>query len=270
MLKSIFFPQEMYKEKIYLIFRHCSAYHPGIYNTARIKMFRLLFTALLLGSWVPCPSKEVPQIADVMDLHQESLALIYIGSGHANLFAHKHGPALRDFQKALSLVNHTDGRYPELEALSFFGQAIAYDNLGAKSQCQNALASLFFSLNESGNEEEGCESRASDSRLTREYEEADDIMRRLASLAASTEIRELLLSLVDEMSKELLSPLKIAAQTHLDPYDWQYDHGDTARASLCKSRFLKTIEKAARKVYSAVVKAKMVLDFMKEIEQTMK
>ena len=123
--------------------------------------------------------------------HQESLALVFIGSGNDNLFAHKYTAATRDFQKAFALLTQIKYRCPELEFLIFFGQTIAYDNLGAKDRCQEALSSLLIALHEekyNQNMEPTSPSEGSEE----DDREAIDMLKNLANLAISPEIQEIL------------------------------------------------------------------------------
>lgn len=235
-------------------------------------MFRLLFTVTLLGIGIPCFSEEMPQSVEEMNLHDESMALVYIGCGNANLLAHNFSLALEDFQRASSLLSKLETPMLEMAFLVSFGKAIASDNLGLKDQCQNAIGAMFFILNEGQTDEEsdGYDSGISDAILPNECEEAADIMKQLATLAPSTSVREILLSIVQEMSQELLPLFKIADPVPLSQSDWKYNSENTdASNELCKS-WWKKIEKFANKAYKTVLKAKEVWDFIKDIDKALK
>lgn len=94
----------------------------------------------------------------------------------------------------------------------YFGKVIAYDNLGKQYECQQAIASLFLLIEE----EDGDMEPAPGEHLIQEYEQADNILKKLANLARSSQVRDLLLSLVDGMSEPLFPLTKI-----VDPLVWK-------------------------------------------------
>jgi len=233
-------------------------------------MLRLVLAVMFLGIWLPCFSEEISQDAKDMNLQNERLALVYIGCGNENLLSHNYSSSLEDFQRASSLLDKQENSYLELDFLIFFGKAIAYDNLGSKDQCQSSMASLFFILTAGENEGDDIESNATKGRLPKEYEDADEFMKKLAALAPSPNVRDFLLSIVDEMSEELLPSFKIADPTPLGRSDWKYYDRDTASIEFCKSHFWKRMGKMTKKIYTAVMKAKEVWDFIKDIDETLK
>jgi hypothetical protein len=94
--------------------------------------------------------------------------------------------------------------------------------------------------------------------------------KKLAMLAPSHNIRAFLLSLVDEMAEEVMPLFKIADPTPLGQLDWKYYSNDAASVELCKSHFWKRIEKMAKKIYKAVMKAKEVWDFIKKVDGSLR
>ncbi len=233
-------------------------------------MLRWIFLIALLGIGTPCFSEQIAQGAHETNLHDEGLALVYVGCGNENLLSHNYVAALEDFGRASSLLKKLEQPCPELEFLIFFGKAIAYDNLELKNECQNALVSLFLILNDGEGMDDESETNGSDVQARAEYEEADQIMKRLAMQAPTFSVRSLLLSVVDEMSEHLLPLFKIASPAPLGQNDWQYDNNYAISGELCKSHWRKRMEQIAKRIYTFVIKAKEVWDFIKEIDETIR
>jgi hypothetical protein len=168
-------------------------------------------------------------------LHNESLALVCVGCGNESLLSCNYSRALDEFDKASSLLKKLEEPCLELDFLISFGKVIAYDNLGLKQECQNSLTSLFLILNEEEDINENYELDNSTNQLPEEYAEADQIMKKLALLAYSPNIRGLLLSLLDEMFENLLPLFKIAEPAFLGQNDWKFDTNTEAYNNLCKS-----------------------------------
>jgi hypothetical protein len=107
--------------------------------------------------------------------------------------------------------------------------------------------------------------------LEQNYEEASNTLRRLASLASSPSVRELLLSMVEEMAEQVLPPFKIAEPNYIGAAEWRYEN-PTSPISIepCRSRLWRRLERSTRKVYDTVMKAKKVWDFIKDIADTLK
>src|SRR5271157_3426491 len=100
-------------------------------------MLKLLFAATCLISGIAGFSEESQNSA-----HEESLALVYIGRGNANLSAHEFSLAMEDFQKASALLKNQPSHPLEMDFLVSFGKVIASDNLGWLDECQNEMDSL--------------------------------------------------------------------------------------------------------------------------------
>ncbi len=228
-------------------------------------MFKWILPALFFGAGISCFSEEKIENVYEASLHNESLALVYVGRGNENLIYHRDAFALEDFTKASTLLEELNPRSIELDFLICFGKVIAYDNLGLRSECQNALASLFFIIEDE--EDDGTESDFLQDNLSQDYEEADMLLRQLANLAHSPKVRDLLLSLVDKMSEEVLPIFRIADSAAMEHSDWTYANHNYESMDLCKTRFWKKLEKIAKKTYNVIMKAKQVWDFVKEVNE---
>ena len=156
------------------------------------------------------PSKN-PSVAADNPTHQENLALIHIGSANSKLLHYDPAPALEDLQRA-SLVLEKLNQPRELNFLITFGKVVAYDNLGLEEECYAAMTSLFYIFNQEKQELE--ESLVAREPTYDDYERAAELMRRLAIMAPSPNVRNFLLSFVYEMSEELLPSLKLLVRFH--------------------------------------------------------
>ncbi len=159
-------------------------------------MFKTMLSVLFLGMGLSCFSEECVhglQSTEV-NLDEEKQVLFYIGCGNNHLLSNDFSYALEDFQMASNVLSQRENRSPEQEFVIAFGKIIAYDNLGSYEQTQNALVSL-FTLIFNGDEEEDDELESDES--PQEYDEKGEaILKQLAGLARSPNIRELLNTLM--------------------------------------------------------------------------
>lgn len=228
---------------------------------------RLIMIAVLLAFVNNCFSVESASTAQNNESHQESLAVIYIGCGNGNLLYQDYSSALEDFQRASSVLDKCDCHCPELDFLIAFGRVIAYDNLGLEDKCYATMTSLLRIFNEEKNADDDFGSNGLEDESSEYYEEAGELLRKLAGLASSS-VRNFLLSFVDEMSEELLPSFKVSDAVPLSQLSWKYNNRNTATVDLCKSSFWKKVGKTAKGVYKAMMKTKQVIDFLKELKET--
>lgn len=182
-------------------------------------MKAILF-AICIGLISPSFSDETSNFSEKVEMHDDSLMLIYLACGNANLLSGDFESSIQDFQKASTLLTKTQEQYSELEFLVSFGKAIAYDNLGMVDQAKQAIGSLFILINES----EDIESNSITGKpSSSDSQEAVEIMRKLASLASTSQIRDMLLLIVDEMSEELLPQFQFSDSYSINQ-DWDFDY----------------------------------------------
>lgn len=156
---------------------------------------------LLLGTTASAFPKDFSQISNVGERDDEQLAMIYVGYGNLYLLASEYSQALENFQKATDILENakTFPSFPESEIylLTMFGRLVAYDNLGLRSQCEQTVGKLFL-LASSYIEDDDAESERP---LSPEEKQAMGLLRKIAGLAPSTDIREFLLSLIDAIEE---------------------------------------------------------------------
>jgi hypothetical protein len=193
-------------------------------------MLRVVLVILLLGIWFPCFSEESRD--DLREWQSESLEYFIYGSAH--LLEHEPWRALENFQTA---TDHLDRSSSAMSFLVSFGQVIAYDVLGFKEQCKQAIGSLFLAVNEGDKEDQEAEMNTNrEFSISGEYEEAVGFFRDLAAVAPSPDVRELLFSFIDEIAEEALPAFKIAKAPLFGKADWDFDYGkDDGSMMQCKS-----------------------------------
>lgn len=112
--------------------------------------------------------------------------------GDAYLLEHDFEQALQVFEDALTFLKNTDIHSAEMQFLIRLGLAIAYDNLGLRAQCEQALGSLFIILAEFDDEDDEDEEFEPTDSLSPEDKDSVEFMRRLADSARSPDIKKFL------------------------------------------------------------------------------
>jgi hypothetical protein len=207
--------------------------------------------------------------AEERDLKEWQLeSLQYFANGSANLLAHKPWRALEDFQRSNALLDKTDKSTSVISFLISFGQAIAFDSLGFREECKEAIGSLFLIINEY-NLEDGQDSgdnSEDDFSDSKENEEAVQFLHNLAAISPSSDVRELLLSLVNEIAEELLPAFKMAES--LGTAEWDFDYAKDDRPFMqCKS-WKKKLKKWWHEVAEWVKDAVTILKGIEEAKKT--
>lgn len=227
-------------------------------------MLRLILVAAFLGTWGFCFSEEALQVAK----EWQSESLLYLEQGNANLLAHEPWRALEDFQRATSFLDKSDKSSCAIGFLISFGQVVAYDSLGFREQCKQSLGSLLLVINEyDEGEDQDAEIGVQEDSSIDTSEAAVEFLRKLATMTPSQDIRELLLSIVDEMAEELLPAFKFAEQPLLGNADWEFDYGQDVSIYQCKS-FWKRIKKIFREVKDVLAYIATGCKAAKEIKDT--
>jgi hypothetical protein len=163
-------------------------------------MFKFVVTAVLfVGTSYSCFSRDIPKNVELPFGIVASPAVVYAGCGNIHLLLGDFEFALEDFRKASLYLEYCES--PEIsEFMILFGQIVAYDNLNQRDKCEQALGSLLLSMQNFDDEEEYDDDGAEiDIDFERMYAESIKMMKRLAVLASSDDVREFLLSIVDEM-----------------------------------------------------------------------
>ncbi len=178
-------------------------------------MFKYVVSGLLcFGTAVSCISQEIPREIKLPFGFTASPALVYAASGNIHLMLRDFEMALEDFRRASFYTEQCDQETAdEAEFLTLFGQVVAYDNLNMRDKCDQALSALILSIKEGDEEEEEDDddfnfSIKESDKLVQElatltigvylYSEYYKTMCDLALLAPSDNVRETLLSILDE------------------------------------------------------------------------
>lgn len=164
-------------------------------------MFKYLVVALLcLGTGLSgfC---EIPRKVKVPGFEVEA-PLAYVCAGDIHLLLQDYELALADFERAEYCMEHFGDFNSVYEFLILFGKTVAYDNLQLRDRCEHSLQSLILTLQalekeDDENDEE--EDDDTDEEFESFWEETIDMVRDMAKLSPSDDIREVLLSIIDEM-----------------------------------------------------------------------
>ena len=170
-----------------------------------------MISALLFITGLPIFSEETSNEFHYPLQEWQNEALLYFSYGNVHLLSHEPWKALEQFQRANSLLDKSDSSSCPIGFLITFGQVIAYDCLGFHDQCKQAIGSLFLNFNEYDDGDDLPSEKDECSQTT--YEESKvalQFLQNLAILAPSSEIRELLFSLIEDMAEELLPAFQFA------------------------------------------------------------
>lgn len=150
--------------------------------------------------------------SDLVDCENE--ALFHIANGNDHLFMQEPLRALEEFENAKSVLDRTGDFQHPINFLITFSKIIAYDCLGSESQCRESVGSLFLRINENNDEREEYNIQSEE-----ENEKSKMIisfLRNLAVLSPSSQVRELLFSLIEDMENQLLPTFEFAQSSFLE------------------------------------------------------
>ncbi len=158
-------------------------------------MLKLVLSVLLcFGAGASCISQEVPKEVELPFGLIADPALLYVGCGNLHLMLRDYELALEDFRRASVCAEQCDEDDAELaESMILFGQAIVYDNLHLRDKTEQAVTALILCVNNA----EEYDSDEDDLESEEIGEELYKMMHRLALLAPSDDIREILISIID-------------------------------------------------------------------------
>jgi tetratricopeptide (TPR) repeat protein len=162
-------------------------------------MLRVLALAIFLGISFVSYAEEEAEDDELFAQDVNEMILAYVGNGNAQLLLKDYKIALKSFKKASYLLDESNEDYEAIAFLINFGKVIAYDNLGQKDLSEQALAALLVAMNDEDETDDNED-------IDENTKEVLDVMRTLASLAPSADIKEVLLFVVNEMEKDLYPP----------------------------------------------------------------
>ncbi len=231
-------------------------------------MIRWIFAVLLLV--IKCPGFTEDLQHDLQDWQNEALS--HLAQGNMHLLSHEPSRALEDLQWANAHLDTSDASSNPIGFLITFSEVIAYDCLGFHDQCKRAIGSLFITINEN---DEDVDTVFADPKPGNEKNDdtklAIQFLENLVFLAPSTEVRELLLSLVEDMAEELLPAFKFADQTFLENELLSFDYGqDQFSIDNCKSfwkKFRKWCKEVGEWLHDAYLICKGINDVKKAYEE---
>ena len=154
-------------------------------------MIKFALATILFTAATPVFATDLSQFSQTFQINDETLSLVYLGCGNTNLLASRYEMALEDFRKADSVRNRSD-RFSDVQFGILFGKIIAYDNLGERSKCEQVIGNLFLLACEYDDEEDSDAEEDPNDALISAY------MRKLASCAASQDVRDFLFALLDD------------------------------------------------------------------------
>jgi hypothetical protein len=168
-------------------------------------MIKWMLVALFFIVGLPIFSEETSNKFHHPLQEWQNEVLLHFGYGNTHLLLHEPWQALDQFQRANSLLDKSNSSSCPIGFLITFGQVIAYDCLGFHDQCRQAIGSLFLNINEyddgddlHSEEDESSQTACEESKIALQF------LKNLAVLAPSSEVRELLFSLIEYMAEELL------------------------------------------------------------------
>ncbi len=160
-------------------------------------MLKFAIATILLGSSLSCVAED--HFNPFEALEEDGAHSIYesIGLASVCLIEGDYHGALDNYFIASLMAEDAVPSVPGAKFLIHFGKAIAFDNLGMRDQCMQAIGTMFVSLvadNDDLEEEDG-----EDEPDTPEEIEAYEFMKNLATLAPSQDVREFLVSFLKEL-----------------------------------------------------------------------
>lgn len=172
-------------------------------------MFKCFAAALLfLGTGMSCFGHEIPKKVQLPGFVLDS-SFAYICSGDIHLLLKDYEFALADFDRASHCIEYFGDYNIGYDFLILFGKTVAYDNLNLRDKCEHSLASLILTFDKIQKDDEIDEDEEEDEEEEEGLEVDEDfsektinMMRRIAELAPSEDVREVLISIVNEIDSE--------------------------------------------------------------------
>ena len=228
-----------------------------------MKYLLIAFTLATFSLYLPCYCTSA---VEKVDRHDESLSLVYIGCGNDGLKLQKFSSAIEDFQKASALLGEREDHPVELDVLILFGQVIAYDNVGLKEDCLGCLSKLKSIIHAENEMESSTFFYDYNDFSLEEYQEAVETnsdLYHLASLSCSQEVQEELFTMIHKMFEDVQGQLCIGHNLDFPCKSTKSQE----KVELCKAKWIKKLEKIARRVYKVFRKVKEVWRFVQEVDE---
>lgn len=207
-------------------------------------MIRIFFLTALLFNAIRCFSSE--ETHDPNEWVTKSL--LHIAQGNTYLYQNNPHRALTEFEQAHSVIDISDRSAFAIGFFARFGEIIAYDRVGSYQKCKESIGSLFLSINNF--DEDGSE-KIPDHELQSDFardEASIESLRSLANLAPSSDVREILFSLIADVAETMLSDYKFSEAAFLKNDTWHFsDSSDGVYLVECKS-FWKRAKKWMKEV----------------------
>lgn len=204
------------------------------YTRLRDVVISWIFAALLFV--IKCPGFAEDLQHDLQDWQNEVLS--HLAQGNVHLLSHEPLRALEDLQWANDHLDLSDASSSPIGFLITFSEVIAYDCLGFHDQCKRSIGSLFITINENEKDDPAVyENQQPANEKNDDTKLAIQFLEKLVILAPSTGVRELLLSLVEDIAEEMLPAFEFADQTFLENELLSFDFGqDQFSFELCKHK----------------------------------
>lgn len=167
-------------------------------------MLRFLSIMLLcLGLQLRCFSAEKHQenwnLKECLQRVFDNPAFSYLGVGNLNILLKDFPAALDAYNKAMTYIDPLSYYSPFANFLILFGRIVAYDNLGMRQKAEEDIGRLILLAQEFPDDEDEEEDEEEDEIC----EVIDVLMAKIASLAISEDIKNFLLSIIDEEDEDI-------------------------------------------------------------------
>ncbi len=161
-------------------------------------MLKLLLPLVILCGAITSHANEIAETIQKTEMRAEEMAMAYTGFGCGHILTGHYRDALIALDLADVQLASLDTHAPAVDFMIAFARIVAYDNLRMREECERAIGLLFISLsriNAGDEDEEEDDDQDHDTLI-------DDFFQRLASSCANREVRNLLMSVVEEMEKD--------------------------------------------------------------------
>lgn len=217
-------------------------------------MLRLCIAIFIVGFGVHKDLQSIESYSIVAE-SSEVLAWEHVGQGINSLLLKDHKQALYEFKAAMSVIREELNPFPEIEFMLRFGEIVAYDNLGCRSELEQALGRLFIIINNTEEDEEGGDSESSLHDVYNQCNLAIRILKKMADLSPSLDVRSSLLLIIDEMSETIQPEFKCAGSLPFNG-SWHYQYENKLETvEFCKKLFFKRCGNLLKKMGKSVDKS---------------
>jgi hypothetical protein len=196
---------------------------------------------------------DISQQEEDIDLSVHGLCTVHIAYGNIHLINHEFELALANFEKGGVILAQADQSFPELEFFVSFGKVIAYDNLCLENETRTEIEKLLcilqacgVDINETVDSVDSC---------SEEYNEVTESLKNLAELVCTIEVRETLLTIINETSTQVI--------IFPENYYLECKH-DLTNTNL---GIIKQAKKIAKKIYKVCTIIIRVIELLEKLEK---